>query len=58
MKACKKEHKNLLKLKSDPKLIEKVKEAKVPEWFDKNIEKQEVTEEEQNKLKELLKNYS
>ena len=58
MKACKKEHKNLLKIKSDPKLVSKIKEAKVPEWFDKNIEKQEVSEDEQNKLKELLKNYN
>jgi len=58
MKACKKEHKNLLKIKQDPKLISKIKEAKVPEWFDKSIEKQEVSEEEQNKLQELLKNYN
>jgi len=58
MKACKKEHKNLLKIKSDPKLVSKIKEAKVPEWFDKNIEKKEVSEDEQNKLKELLKNYN
>lgn len=58
MKACKKEHKNLLKLKQDPKIVNKLKEQKLPEWFDKDIEKQEVTEEEQNKLKELLNNYS
>ena len=58
MKACKKEHKNLLKIKQDPKLVSKIKEAKVPEWFDKSIEKQEVSEEEQNKLQELLKNYN
>lgn len=55
MVACKKEHKNLLKLKNTTSIK---KQQEVPEWFDKNIEKQEVSEEEQNKLKELLKNYN
>lgn len=54
MKACKKEHHNLLKTAKSAKL----KEKEVPEWFNKNIEKQEVTEEEQQKLQELLKIYS
>ena len=57
MQACKKEHKNLVKLNNNSKNITKSKEVAVPEWFNKNIEKQEMTDEEQKKLQDLLNNY-
>ena len=57
MNACKKEHKKLVKVES--KTYNKVqKEVAVPEWFDKKIEKQEVSTEEQEELKKLLGTYS
>ena len=56
MKACKKEYKNLVKNKQTTSI--KAKQKEVPEWFDKNIEKQETTLEEQEKLRNLLSNYN
>lgn len=57
MNACKKEHKKLVKV--EQKTYNKVsKELAVPEWFDKKIEKQEVSIEEQEELKKLLGTYS
>ena len=56
MKACKKEYKNLVKNKQTT--FVNVKQKEVPEWFDKNIEKQETTLEEQEKLRNLLSNYN
>ena len=35
----------------------KKKEVELPEWFDKKIEKEEITTEEENEMKDLLKNY-
>ena len=49
MNACKKEHK-----KSSPTK----KLDKVPEWFDKQIEKQEITKEEKKQLEDILKEYN
>ncbi len=54
MKACKKEHNRMIK-KVDKKV--NIGEANVPEWFNKNIEKQEITKEEEEELKKLLNNY-
>ena len=31
---------------------------KVPEWFDKQIEKQEITKEEKKQLEDILKEYN
>lgn len=56
MQACEKEHKKYRKTVSY-KNIETSKETKVPEWFDKEISKKEVTEEEKNIIEELLKEY-
>ena len=55
MNACKKEHKKLVKEKAN---IPSKKLDKVPEWFDKQIEKQEITEEEKKQLEEILKEYN
>ena len=33
------------------------KEEKIPVWFDKNIKKEEIDEDEKNKLAEMLKEY-
>ena len=33
------------------------KEEKIPAWFDKNIKKEEIDEDEKNKLAEMLKEY-
>ncbi len=56
MQACEKEHKKYRKTVSY-KNIETSREIKVPEWFDKEISKKEVTEEEKNTIEELLKEY-
>lgn len=34
-----------------------VKEEKIPVWFDKNIQKEEIDEEEKSRLEEMLKEY-
>ena len=34
-----------------------VKEEKIPVWFDKNIKKEEIDEEEKSRLEEMLKEY-
>ena len=54
MNACKKEHKKLVKETSTPTK----KLDKVPEWFDKQIEKQEITKEEKKQLEDILKEYN
>ncbi len=53
MSFAEKEHKKLSK-----KNIPSKKEVKVPVWFNKNIEKEEVTSEEEEELKDLLKEFS
>ena len=56
MMACEKEHKKYRKNVSY-KNTEINKDVKVPEWFDKEIAKKEITEEEKNTIEELLKEY-
>ena len=62
MAAAEKEHKKIKKLmerNTVSKTNNKVKENKeeLPAWFEKNIEKQEITEEEQKELDNLLKDF-
>lgn len=54
MDLAEKEYKKLSKNK-DNKNVKKMKEAPIPIWFDKKIEKEEVTDEEKEELEELLK---
>lgn len=56
MMACEKKHKKYRKNVSY-KNTEINKDVKVPEWFDKEIAKKEITEEEKNTIEELLKEY-
>lgn len=56
MQACEKEHKKWKKV-SSYKEESSTTNTKLPEWFDKEIVKKEATEEEQDQLKELLKEY-
>ena len=39
------------------KTVYKKKEKELPKWFDQKIEKQEVTIEEENEMKDLLKDF-
>ena len=55
MDLAEKEHKKMQKSGSDKKLAKNIKEAPVPVWFDKNLEKTEISEEEAKELEELLK---
>ena len=53
MKIAEKEHK-----KKNKKVTNKeVKNAKTPDWFDKDIMRSEVSSDEENQLEELLKEY-
>ena len=36
---------------------DELNDPNVPEWFDKEIEKEEMTKEEEQELKDLLKNF-
>lgn len=53
MSLCEKEHKK----RSKKKLEEKRVNAKIPDWFDKEIEKNIISDGEDNQLEELLKEY-
>lgn len=55
MKLAEKEHKKYNK--KVVKLSNSVKNEKLPEWFDKKIEKKEVDEEEKNRIEEMLREY-
>lgn len=55
MKLAEKEHKKYNK--KAVKVTSTVKEEKLPEWFDKKIEKKEAQIEEKNAIEELLKEY-
>ena len=55
MEFAEKEHKKLSKKSSETKKT--TKETKVPIWFDKKIEKEEITAEEQKELDELFKEF-
>ncbi len=54
MDLAEKEHKKMIK-NSDKKNTKNIKEAPVPIWFDKRIEKSEISDEEAKELEELLK---
>ena len=56
MKLAEKHHKQYKKKSTQikPKII---KEEKIPEWFNKEIKKEEATEQEQDELKSLLSKY-
>ena len=55
MSVAEKEHKKYNKNTKISKVV--VKEEKLPEWFDKKIEKKEADTEERSKIDELLKEY-
>ena len=56
MKAAEKEHKKLNKT-STIKSYNK-KEENLPEWFDQNIKKEKISEEDEKSLKDMLKEFS
>ncbi len=55
MSLAEKEHKKYHK--QNPKNNDIIKKRDIPEWFDKEIIKKEVTDEEKAKLEEMLKEY-
>ena len=55
MELAEKEHKKMSKQSSKVKTTNK--EAKVPVWFNQNIEKESITEEEAKELEDLLKDF-
>ena len=57
MKAAEKEYKKN-KSGSNSISVNKVKEEKLPEWFNQNIKKQKISEEEEKSLKDMLKEFS
>lgn len=58
MKLAEKEHKRYHKTKgTNTNKKRQIKEEKIPEWFNKEIKKQEVTKEEINEMQDLLKEY-
>lgn len=59
MKQAEKEHKKYNKNKPTNQKTTKrvIKEEKIPEWFNKEIKKQEVTKEAQEEMQNLLKEY-
>ena len=53
-----KEHKNLMKKPSTNKVSNKKEEPmELPSWFDKNIEKKDISAEEQKELDNILKDF-
>lgn len=64
MRISEKEHKKMTKRlekekeSSHVRPITKKKEEILPDWFDKELEKEALTEEEQTEMEELLKNFS
>lgn len=57
MKAAEKEYKKDKKV-SDKPLSKVIKEEKLPEWFNQNIKKEKISEEDEKSLKDLLKEFS
>lgn len=57
MKVCEKEHKKMKGLlnKNKSKVTKEVKEAKLPAWFDKELNNVETTPEEEEELNKILK---
>lgn len=59
MRTAEKEHKKYRKNTISPKTITRkpLKEEKLPEWFNKKIDKKETSQEEVQKMEDLLKEY-
>ena len=57
MKTAEKEHKKYRKAKTTTTNKRVVKEEKIPEWFNKEIKKQETTKEAEAEMQNLLKEY-
>ena len=57
MKVCEKEHKKMKGLlnKNKSKVTKELKEAKLPAWFDKELDNAETTPEEEEELNKILK---
>lgn len=60
MRVAEKEHKKIKKLMEKPntKYNSNNKKEELPSWFEKNIDKQEISKEEQEELDKLLKEFS
>ena len=56
MTVAEKEHKSINKAK-EKKDIKTINKETLPEWFDQNIEKEKVNDEEEKTLKEMLKDF-
>ncbi len=57
MKAAEKEYKKDKK-SSDKTLSKVIKEEKLPDWFNQNIKKEKISEEDEKSLKDMLKEFS
>lgn len=57
MRAAEKEYKKDKKINDKP-LSKVIKEEKLPEWFDQNIKKEKISEEDEKSLKDMLKEFS
>ena len=57
MKAAEKEYKKEKKMTDKP-LSKVIKEEKLPEWFNQNIKKEKISEEDEKSLKDMLKEFS
>ena len=57
MSVAEKEHKKYRKTTSNTTKPKVLKEEKIPEWFDKEIKKPEISKEEQEAMQDLLKDY-
>lgn len=57
MKAAEKEYKKDKKVNDKP-LSKVIKEEKLPEWFNQNIKKEKISEEDEKSLKDMLKEFS
>lgn len=56
MHAAEKEYKKMKKLNEDKKEIN-AKQEVLPDWFNKNIKKEQISEEEEKSLKDMLKEF-
>lgn len=56
MNEAEKEYKNSKKYKKE-KVVTTKKETALPEWFNKNVDKEEISVEEENELKDMLKEF-
>ena len=57
MKAAEKEYRKDKKVNDKP-LSKIIKEEKTPEWFNQNIKKEKISEEDEKSLKDMLKEFS